>query len=199
MNNQFVENGQDNIHQHFFTPENIKPTFDGLEESDDNDVQTLVDYLYVDTTPWNKTKHSKEAEITGDSNPIGLKGVIRFLKDRKEFDLKIRLYHGYKSKTNPETGTFDPFHKPSGILIQQGTWDINLSIPVVVFWNRDEYVDVDEDTDVNQIEEDGLDENSNRTVHSIMKTFDLTWKEALEEFIAYTYKAGDLEGGAIWL
>lgn len=29
MNNQFVENGQDNIHQHFFTPENVRPTFDG--------------------------------------------------------------------------------------------------------------------------------------------------------------------------
>lgn len=49
----------------------------------------MVDYLYVDTTPWDKTKHSKEAEITGDSNPIGLKGVIRFLKDRKEFDLSL--------------------------------------------------------------------------------------------------------------
>lgn len=32
-----------------------------------------------------------------------------------------------------------------------------------------------------------------------MKTFNLTWKEALEEFITYTYKAGDTEGGAIWL
>ena len=199
MNNQFVENGQDNIHQHFFTPENVRPTFDGQAEADDNDARTLVDYLYVDTTPWNKTKHGKEAEITGSGNPIGLKGVIRFLKDRKEFDLKIRLYHGYKSKTNPETGTFDPFYKPSGILIQRGTWDINLSIPVVVFWNRDEYVDVEEDTNVNQIEEDGLDEKSNRTVHSIMKTFNLTWEEALEEFITYTYKAGDTEGGAIWL
>jgi hypothetical protein len=199
MNNQFIENGQDKIHQHFFTPENVKPTFDGQPEADDNDPQKLVDYLYVDTTPWDKTRHDKEAEITGGSNPVGLKGVIRFLKDRKEFDLKIRLYHGYKSKTNPETGTFDPFYKPSGILIQRGTWDINLSIPVVVFWNRDEYVDVEEDTDVNQIEEDGLDEESNRTVHSIMKTFNLTWKEALEEFITYTYKAGDTEGGAIWL
>ena len=51
MNNQFVENGQENIHQHFFTPENIKPTFDGQIEADDNDPQKLIDYLYVDTTP----------------------------------------------------------------------------------------------------------------------------------------------------
>ena len=52
-----------------------------------NDPEALVDYLYVDTTPWDKTKHDNEAEITGSTNPVGLKGVIRFLKDRKEFDL----------------------------------------------------------------------------------------------------------------
>ncbi len=142
MNGQFVENGQENIHQHFFTPENVRPTFDGKPEADDNDPEALVDYLYVDTTPWDKTKHDNEAEITGSTNPVGLKGVIRFLKDRKEFDLKLRLY---------------------------------------------------------QIGEDSLDEDSNRTLHSIMKTFSLTWKEALEEFISYTYQAGDVEAGSIWL
>lgn len=102
MNNQFVENGQENIHQHFFTPENIKPTFDGQIEADDNDPQKLIDYLYVDTTPWDKTYHSGEAEITGRDNPVGLKGIIRFLKDRKEFDLKVRLYHGYESKKSAD-------------------------------------------------------------------------------------------------
>ena len=49
MNGQFVENGQENIHQHFFTPENVRPTFDGKPEADDNDPEALVDYLYVDT------------------------------------------------------------------------------------------------------------------------------------------------------
>lgn len=199
MNGQFVENGQENIHQHFFTPENVRPTFDGKPEADDNDPEALVDYLYVDTTPWDKTKHDNEAEITGSTNPVGLKGVIRFLKDRKEFDLKLRLYHGYNSKKNPQTNGFDPFYKPSGVLIQRGTWDINLSIPVVVFWSREEFVDVDPEADVNLIGEDSLDEDSNRTLHSIMKTFSLTWKEALEEFISYTYQAGDVEAGSIWL
>ena len=199
MNGQFVENGQENIHQHFFTPENVRPTFDGKPEADDNDPEALVDYLYVDTTPWDKTKHDNEAEITGGTNPVGLKGVIRFLKDRKEFDLKLRLYHGYNSKKNPQTNGFDPFYKPSGVLIQRGTWDINLSIPVVVFWSREEFVDVDPEADVNLIGEDSLDEDSNRTLHSIMKTFNLTWKEALEEFISYTYQAGDVEAGSIWL
>ena len=159
MNGQFVENGQENIHQHFFTPENVRPTFDGKPEADDNDPEALVDYLYVDTTPWDKTKHDNEAEITGGTNPVGLKGVIRFLKDRKEFDLKLRLYHGYNSKKNPQTNGFDPFYKPSGVLIQRGTWDINLSIPVVVFWSREEFVDVDPEADVNLIGEDSLDED----------------------------------------
>ena len=169
MNNQFVENGQENIHQHFFTPENIKPTFDGQIEADDNDPQKLIDYLYVDTTPWDKTYHSGEAEITGRDNPVGLKGIIRFLKDRKEFDLKVRLYHGYESKKNPQTGTFDPFYKPSGVLIQRGTWDINLNLPVVVFWSREEFIDIDEEANLEKVGEDSLAEGSNRTVHSIME------------------------------
>lgn len=61
------------------------------------------------------------------------------------------------------------------------------SIPVVAFWSREEFIDVD------------LNEDSNRMLHSIMKTFNLTWKEALEAFISYTYQAGDMEIGSIWL
>lgn len=199
INNQFVENEQDKIHQHFFTPVNVKPTFDGKSEADDDDPTKLIDYLYVDTTPWDKTKHDKEAEITGGSEPIGLKGVIRFLKDRKEFDLKIRLYHGYFPKINPHTHSFDPFYKPSGVLIQRGTWDVNLNIPVVVFWSREDNIDLDEDANPAEIKEDSLGEKENRVVHSIMKTFNLTWKEAIEEFLTYTYKAGEVEAGSIWL
>ena len=79
MNNQFIENGQDKIHQHFFTPENVKnPPLTGSRKLMTMIRKKLVDYLYVDTTPWDKTRHDKEAEITGGSNPVGLKGVIRF-------------------------------------------------------------------------------------------------------------------------
>ena len=50
----------------------------------------------------------------------------------------------------------------------------------MVFWSREEFVDVDPEADVNLIGEDSLDEDSNRTLHSIMKTFSLTrrgmWK-----------------------
>ena len=203
MNNQFIENGQETIHQHFFTPINVKPTFDGIVEDDDNAPEKIIDYLYVDTTPWNKSKHDDGAEITGDDNPLGFKGVIRFLKNRKEFDLKVRLYHGYSSKVNPQTGKYDPFYKPSGALIQRGTWDININIPVVIFWDRDEksgdFINIEPDENVNTILEDSLDKDSNRAVHSIMHAFNIGWTEALQEFQAFMYKSGDMESEGIWL
>ena len=199
MNNQFVENGQEIIHQHFFTPTAVRPTFDGKAETDDNAPQKIIDYLYADTTPWNKTKHGGSAEITGDDNPLGFKGVIRFLRDRKEFNLKIRLYHGYASKINPQTGKHDPFFKPSGTLIQRGTWDINIDIPVVVYRDREDVVEVGEDQDVTLIPENSLDPASNRTIQSIMHAFNISWSEALQDFQKYTYQAGDTESGGIWL
>lgn len=200
MNNQFVENGQEKIHQHFFTPVNIKSTFDGVDEADDQDPSKLIDYLYVDTTPWDKTKKLDKAQITGGENPIGMKGAIRFLKDRKEFDLQIRLYHGYVSKINSKTNKFDPFYKPSGGLIQRGTWDINVKVPVVVFWSRnDEVSDIEEDTNLDTITEETVDEDGKKVIRSIMKTFNISWKEAVKEFHTYTYQSGDGEAGSIWL
>lgn len=120
------------------------------------------------------------------------------MKDRKEFDLKVRLYHGYESK-KIRRPVLSILSTNLPVLIQRGTWDINLNLPVVVFWSREEFIDIDEEANLEKVGEDSLDEGSNRTVHSIMETFNLTWKEALEEFITYTYKAGDAEGGAIWL
>ncbi|MBB3894087.1 hypothetical protein [Bacteroides pyogenes] len=200
MNNQFVENGQEKIHQHFFTPVNIKRTFDGMDEADDQDPSKLIDYLYVDTTPWDKTKKLDKAQITGGENPIGMKGAIRFLKDRKEFDLQIRLYHGHVSKINSKTNKFDPFYKPSGGLIQRGTWDINVKVPVVVFWSRnDEVSDIEEDTNLDTITEETVDEDGKKVIRSIMKTFNISWKEAVKEFHTYTYQSGDGEAGSIWL
>ena len=199
INGQLCEDGQDLIHQHFFSPVNVQPTADGKVEQDDTDPSKMFDYLYADTDPWNHTHHEDHAEITGDKNPIGLKGVIRFLKDRKQFDLNIRLYHGYSSKINPQTGHFDPFYKPSGILIQQGTWDINVKVPVVVYMSKNDLIDIDENADPAAIPEDSLDKDSNRNVHSIMNAFHISWEEALSDFIAYTFHAGDVESGHIYL
>lgn len=200
MNGQFIEDGQDHIHRHFFRPEKVQPTFDGVAEATDNDPTSIIDYLYLDTTPWNKTFHSGEATITGATNPIGFKGVIRFLKDRKNFDLRIRLYHGYQSKINPQTGKPDPFYKPGGALIQQGTWDVNVTIPVSVLFSNEEFVEVDEETDPASIPEDSLDDMSNRVLHSIMHTFNISWEEAIREYIRFIYQVDEIgEAAPIWI
>lgn len=136
MNNQFVEKDQDKIHQHFFTPVDIEPTFDGELQEGDKVPTNLIEYLYTDTTPWDKTVKFDNAKITGKENPIGLKGVLRFKRDRVKFNLRIRLYHGHHSKLNPNSNEHDPFHTPSTVLVQSGTWDVDLKIPVIVCMER---------------------------------------------------------------
>lgn len=198
MNGQFVENGQENIYQYFFILENVRFIFDGKLEVDDNDLEVLVDYFYVDIMFWDKIKYDNEVEIMGSINLVGLKGVIWFLKDCKEFDLKFCLYYGYNFKKNLQINGFDLFYKFFGVLIQCGIWDINLSILVVVFWSCEEFVDVDLEVDVNLIGEDSLDEDSNCMLYFIMKIFSFIWKEVFEEFIFYIYQVGDVEVGFIW-
>ncbi|KGI59860.1 hypothetical protein [Prevotella sp. S7 MS 2] len=199
INQEFMTEDQARIHQHFFTPVNVKSFVDGKPETDNADKSELVDYLYTDTTPWDGTKHEGTAKITGKENPVGFKGVIRFLKNDKEFDLRIRLYHGYKGKTDPKTNKFCPFNKPSGSLIQAGTWDVNVDVPFIVYMDRNEMsVDVDEDADLSKLKESDFDEDSNPTLHRIMKAFGITWAEALHEYYYYTYTPGHGKGG-IWL
>ena len=199
MNNQFVENGQDAIHQHFFTVTNIKSLLTEQPEAD-TETTNYIEYKYVDTTPWNETFHSGKAQLTGKTNPIGLKGAIRFLKDRVTMDLKIRLYHGYQGKKDAKSGTFSPFYKPSALQIQRGTWDININVPVVVYASRaDEIAELDENMDFDKIPENSLSEGSNKFLQAIMKALGISWKEALMDYHKVYYTAGDTESGAIWL
>ncbi|MDD7317436.1 MAG: hypothetical protein SOZ80_01965 [Prevotella sp.] len=203
INGEFMTNGQENIHQHFFTAENItRATSRALKLGD-----KVMDYLYVDTDPWDKTVHGDHAKLIGKTNPIGFKGVVRFMQSNVKFDLRIRLYHGYKSKIDPKTKTFSPFDDPAKVLIQRGTWDVNMSIPVVVYLDRETDLDGDnelvmnisDDTDLSTIPEDSLDKEGNRIVHQIMDAFGISWREALEEYVDYTYRGGDVEAGGIWL
>ncbi len=199
MNGQIVSNGQEHIHQHFFDVKNVKPTFDGKAEQDDQLNTNQIDYIYADTTPWDKTFHSKEAKLTGKENPLGFKGVVRFLRDRKEFDLRIRLYHGFEGKRNKD-GSFSPWNKPSSRLIQRGTWDVDIPFPIVVFMSRNDVVDgIDEDTDVTTIQENSLDKDGNRLIQSIMKAFSISWTEACQEYQDFTYKSEEMESSHLWL
>lgn len=201
INGEFATEGQEKIHQHFFTTENARPARSGVAEADDNITRNLIDYVYADTTPWDKTNHEENADITGDDNPIGFKGVIRFLRAHKQFDLRIKLYHGYKSKLNPATGKPCPFDNPAATLIQNGAWDINVTIPVVVFMDRDADLieELDENANLSAIPEDGLSAKSNNIIRNIMDAYGLSWKEALEEFVDYTWRTGSHDSAKIWL
>lgn len=207
MNQQFVENGQDAIHQHFFSVENVKSLLTGQPATTAVNTTDYIEYKYTDTTPWNETFHSQKAELTGTKNPIGFKGVMRFLQDRVTMDLRIKLYHGYKGKKDPRNGTFSPYHSPSSLLLQQGTWDINFTVPVVVYADREESI-AELPTSLNEnaidayaqsIAENSLSDESNKFVQAIMKAFNLTWSEALADYCRKLYTAGDTESGAIWL
>lgn len=199
INHEFMTEDQARIHQHFFTPVNVKSFVDGKPETDNADKSELIDYLYTDTTPWDGTKKDKTAEITGKQNPVGFKGVIRFLKNDKEFDLKIRLYHGFKGKTDPKTNQFCPFNKPSSSLIQSGEWDVNIDVPFVVYMDRDNmFVDIEDNSDLSKLKESDLDEDSNDTLHRIMKAYGISWAEALQDYYYYTFTKGHSNGG-IWL
>ena len=102
MNYQFLTNGQDAIHQHFFQlPKNNPVIVNGKEDSTLK-AENLIDYLYADTD----------------------------FKD--DYTLRVELFHGYIGKKDPRTQAFSPFYHPSPLMIQTGTWDVQVNIPIEV-------------------------------------------------------------------
>ena len=202
IDGQFFADGQDAIHQHFFTAENVKDLDGNNLSEEDKQTEKLYDYLYCDTQPWNQTNHNDSAKIVGKTNPVGFKGVLRFLQSRKQFDMRIKLYHGYKSKYLNGTQA-SPYYKPSNRLVQNGTWDINFTVPFEVFMDRDDTdkftADVDDSTDLSTIKEDGLDADSNRIIHYLMDAFGIDWQQALAEYVGKVYKTKDHSDAGYWL
>lgn len=187
---EFVENGQDQIHQHFFIPRDIKNTFDGVSENDDTNPATLFEYFYCDTDPWDKNRHNEGAKLIGDKNPIGLKGYFKFLKPRKQFVLNIELMHAAKSKWDAK-GQASPFYAPSLAQRQRDHWDLKIKIPVVVYADQMEYLETEAIED--------LSESDKKLLESIAKAYSITPEEALEDLKTLFYGDIDPEAGSIWL
>ena len=88
--------------------------------------------------------------------------------------------------------------------LQQGTWDINFTVPVVVYADREDYIGEDtfkEDMDIDNFPENGFKEDvSNKLIHRIMKALNLSWTEALRDYhkSIFTTAPHDL-GKGIWL
>lgn len=192
INSEFVQNGQDLIHQHFFIPKNITPTFDGESAPDDENLASIYEYVYCDTDPWNKNMHNEGAELIGDKNPIGFKGYFKFLKERKSFDISVELMHAVVSKFD-ENGAVSPFYAPSKAQRQRDHWDLKIKVPIMVYAAQIETVDADPDTPESDISEKDM-----RLLKSIATAYGITWQEALADIDAMVLGDEDLESGSMW-
>lgn len=126
---QFIDNGQDKIHQHFFIPDSVQTT-DGKRLLDEDRSNKVYDYLYADTTPWYNDAGEPGTKITGDVNPIGFKGLFKFSSPRV-FRVYVRLMHARVSKYNRHDHSLSPYYAPAPGQLQEDAWDIAMRFPVI--------------------------------------------------------------------
>lgn len=196
ITNQFVQNGQDKIHQHFFIPSNVTPSLYGKVENDDKDPAAVFDYLYCDSDPWNKSFQKDGAKLIGDKNPIGMKGYFKFKKTYKKFDMIIRLMHAARSKFNKDGGT-SPFYKPSSAQLQNDSWDLMMKVPVIIY--GDWYEFIEDPAQLKGKAEKDIPEKYMKLLKAAAEAYGITWQQALEEFIARENVLDiDPESGNIW-
>ena len=193
INGGFIDNGADSLHQHFFIPSEVVPTFDGTADTDDSNVATLYDYVYCDTDPWNKTVHYDKATITGKNNPVGFKGYFRFNKPRKQFNMNIRLMHAAASKF--VNGTASPYYAPTSQQLQVNHWEVNLSVPFVIYATQSEYLTTDEELDITW---DDLTAGDQVYITSIAKAYGLTWQQVFTDLYWLINGKSDPESGSLW-
>ena len=125
---QFVDNGQDKIHQHFFIPDAVY-TPDSTARPDEARSNRVYTYTYADTTPWYDELSTPGTRLTGDVNPIGFKGVLQF-KEARDLHIYIRLMHARVSKFNKRDHSLSPFYAPTPGQLQEDAWDIAMRFPV---------------------------------------------------------------------
>ena len=138
MNGQFIENGQDLIHQHFFRryAEYVSPE-DGIKRvyPVPNADELGFDYRYADVSPWNKPYTDPASMFTGNTNPMGFKGLIRFTEEDIRFHITILLMHAHEPKARfdkaKKVQTFMPVYNNDAFRINQEA-DISLDVAVSV-------------------------------------------------------------------
>lgn len=138
MNGQFIENGQDLIHQHFFRryAEYVSPE-DGIKRvyPVPNADELGFDYRYADVSPWNKPYTDPASMFTGNTNPMGFKGLIRFTEEDIRFHITILLMHAHEPKAKfdkaKKVQIFMPFYNNDAFRINQEA-DISLDVPISV-------------------------------------------------------------------
>lgn len=200
INSEFHANGEERNHQHFFIPKDVKPSFGGKVEADDADPSKVFSYTYCDTDPWDKLIRDK-AKVVGDKNPIGFKGYFVFNKWRKEFNLNIKLLHMPTGKFG-DNGEVAPFYAPLPKHNAQGSWDININIPVLIFvdhYETEKFTDEDwEAIDEGGLKEEDASEALKSYAKACMTAFGATWDEIIQELYIRLNADFSPESGARW-
>lgn len=112
MNNQFVDNAQDQIHQHFFSIYK-----DNLLVRDEAQIPYV--YLYGDK--------DKSGAYIGEKNPIGLEGFLRFTKAIGSQEVSVDFRHFYKSKYGAG-GQVSPFYAATRATASESDLDVSLKL-----------------------------------------------------------------------
>lgn len=124
MNHQFIDNGQDQIHQHFFA------YFEKTEGKGEVKVKRIDKLPYMYRYFDGKGPDSGTL-YASDENPLGFRGLIRFTRNEpKEFKITLELLHAYDSKFLKD-GKPSSFHYMHPSKAAQGR-DINIDIPITV-------------------------------------------------------------------
>lgn len=182
---KLMSDGEDRRCQHFFTVSDIEPSYGGKKEKTDVNGPGFFDYVYCDTTPWDKSNKFDGAKFTGDKNPVGLKGYFTFLHSHKRFLLNIKLMRAKVAKD--AEGKASPFYAPTKRQQVDEDWMPTIAIPVNVYMDWEEK-ELDADFDSMDLSSPALDEKSfserdRERVHSLMNAFGLAdFKAGLAEF-----------------
>lgn len=130
MNDQFIENGQSNIHRHFFSAYKPITNGAGLElPKEGTKTPQLFSYDYLDTTPWNKEVGEPGVSINKEDNYLGFKGIFRFVAADRKYNLRIRLMHSIVGKNDPGASSY---YAPNKYHVATAHWDVDTQIPVIV-------------------------------------------------------------------
>lgn len=191
---EFVQDGQDQIHQHFFMLDKVEPTFNGEHEKSDtikqkvnnngliinkNIVERIKEnffYRYCDSSPYNKSVLAKEATTIGDKNPIGFKGYFKFYKERKAVEMRIPLMHARTSKF--KNGKPSPYYLPTAAQRGSEHWDIEVKIPIKVYASAEDMREFNKENKTNINE---LSPKDKRLIESVEKAFSISKEEAFKE------------------
>ena len=211
-------NGESRSHQHFFAPSEVKPTFDGKAENDDQIADSLLNYVYMDTNPTDGILKSTTEKATGKTipaakltgskvigqnalgdifeplNPIGMKGFFQFKKPRKSFVLTVTLFH-FDGDAKFPGGKPSPFFAPTAGQLATAHREVVLRVPFVVYASREETGDWET---LDAVPYAKLRPTEQRLVLSTARAYGISEELATTDWFAHILGEVDKESGALW-